>query len=153
MLIDTPLIWSTRCTRLLSVTCLKHLMKVRLQMILTPSLRILTLMFKFSFFFLCFLWETYRDCFHDFSFSLQFFLRFLTWSRDRHSQPVTMESLQFVGCSWFIGLIGLGFRFTQNKSTETEQCAHPRPFPVSSTTHLDAPGVHSLAGYEPLAHT
>jgi hypothetical protein len=57
-----------------------------------------------------------------------------------------MESLQFVGCSWFIGLIGLGFRFTRNKSTETELCAHPRPFPVSSSTHLDAPGVHSLAG-------
>ncbi len=43
--------------------------------------------------------------------------------------------------------IGLGFRFTRNKSTETELCAHPRPFPVSSSTHLDAPGVHSLAGY------
>ena len=36
---------------------------------------------------------------------------------------VEMESLQFVGCSWFIGLIGLGFRFTQNKSTSTQvQC-------------------------------
>ncbi len=57
-----------------------------------------------------------------------------------------MESLQFVGCSWFIGLIGLGFRFTRNKSTETELCALPCPFPVSSSTHLDAPGVHSLAG-------
>ena len=56
-----------------------------------------------------------------------------------------MESLQFVGCSWFIGLIGLGFRFTRNKSTETELCAHPCPFPVSSSTHIDAPGVHSLA--------
>jgi hypothetical protein len=56
-----------------------------------------------------------------------------------------MESLQFVCCSWFIGLIGLGFRFTQNKSTETKLCPHPRPFPVSSSTHLDAPGVHSLA--------
>jgi len=58
-----------------------------------------------------------------------------------------MESLQFVGCSWFIGLIGLGFRFTRNKSTETELCARPRPFPVSSSTHLDAPGVYILAGY------
>ena len=52
-----------------------------------------------------------------------------------------MESLQFVGCSWFIGLIGLGFRFTQNKSTSTELCAISRPSPVSSSTHLDAPGV------------
>jgi hypothetical protein len=58
-----------------------------------------------------------------------------------------MESLQFVGCSWFIGLIGLGFRFTQNKSTSTELCELPRPFPVSSSTHLDAPGVPSTAGY------
>ena len=58
-----------------------------------------------------------------------------------------MESLQFVGCSWFIGLIGLGFRFTQNKSTSTELCALPRPFPVSSSTHLDAPGVPSIAIY------
>ena len=58
-----------------------------------------------------------------------------------------MESLQFVGCSWFIGLIGLGFRFTRNKSTETELCVHLCPSPVSSSTHLDAPGVHSLAGY------
>jgi hypothetical protein len=58
-----------------------------------------------------------------------------------------MESLHFVGCSWFIGLIGLGFRFTQNKSTSTEVCALPRPSPVSSSTHLDAPGVPSTAGY------
>jgi hypothetical protein len=58
-----------------------------------------------------------------------------------------MESLQFVGCSWFIGLIGLGFRFTQNKSTSTELCALPCPFSVSSSTHLDAPGVPSAAGY------
>ena len=34
-----------------------------------------------------------------------------------------MESLQFVGCSWFIGLIGLGFGFTQNKSISNEMCA------------------------------
>jgi hypothetical protein len=58
-----------------------------------------------------------------------------------------MESLQFVGCSWFIGLIGLGSRFTQNKSTSTELCALPCPFSVSSITHLDAPGVPSAAGY------
>ena len=56
-----------------------------------------------------------------------------------------MESLQFVGCSWFIGLIGLGFRFTRNKSTETELYVHLCPSPVSSSTHLDVPGVHSLA--------
>ena len=62
-------------------------------------------------------------------------------------RAVEMESLQFVGCSWFIGLIGLGFRFTRNKSTETELCVLPFPFPVSSSTHLDAPGVHSLALY------
>ena len=62
-------------------------------------------------------------------------------------RAVEMESLQFVGCSWFIGLIGLGFRFTRNKSTETELCVLPCPFPVSSSTHLDAPGVHNLAGY------
>ena len=60
-------------------------------------------------------------------------------------RAVEMESLQFVGCSWFIGLIGLGFRFTQNKSTSTELCALPCPSPVSSSTRLDAPGVHSLA--------
>ena len=60
-------------------------------------------------------------------------------------KAVEMESLQFVGCSWFIGLIGLGFRFTRNKFTETELCVHPCPSPVSSSTHLDAPGVHSLA--------
>ncbi len=60
-------------------------------------------------------------------------------------RAVEMESLQFVGCSWFIGLIGLGFRFTQNKSTSTELCALPRPSPVSSSTHLDAPGVPSTA--------
>ncbi len=30
-------------------------------------------------------------------------------------RAVEMESLQFVGCSWFMGLIGLVFRFTQNK--------------------------------------
>jgi len=45
---------------------------------------------------------------------------------DRGSDPnhqVEMESLQFVGCSWFIGLIGLGFGFTQTKSISNEMCA------------------------------
>jgi hypothetical protein len=49
-----------------------------------------------------------------------------------------MESLLFV-------VYSLGLRFTRNKSTETELCVHPCPSPVSSSTHLDAPGVHSLA--------
>jgi len=52
---------------------IKDIIIIRRQMILTRSLRILTLtLIKFSFFFLCFLWESYRDCFHDFSFSFRF---------------------------------------------------------------------------------
>jgi hypothetical protein len=43
-------------------------------------------------------------------------------------RAVEMESLQFVGCSWFIGLIDLGFGFTQNKSISNEMCASV-PFP------------------------
>jgi hypothetical protein len=43
--------------------------------------------------------------------------------------------------NWF------SFRFTQNKFTETETCLRSRTSPVSSRLHLDAPGVHSLAGY------
>ena len=93
------------------------------------------------FFYICLLWEAYRDCFMIF-LSLYVFLRFLTW-RARHSQPlfatricflcnqrpfarlvirraVEMKNTRFVGCSWFIGLIGLGFGFTQNKSTSTQ---------------------------------
>jgi hypothetical protein len=70
--------------------------------------------------------------------SLYVFLRFLTW-RARHSQPlfatrlcflfcnhlafarlvirraVEMENLRFVGCSWFISLIGLGLEFPEIK--------------------------------------
>jgi hypothetical protein len=60
---------------------------------------------------------------------------------------VEMESLQFVGCSWFIGLIGLVSDSPRNKSTENRTCAQSCPSPVSSRPHLDAPGVHSLAGY------
>jgi hypothetical protein len=70
-----------------------------------------------------------------------------------------MESLQFVVCSWFIGLIGLGFRFTGNKSTENRTMCASMPIPClpcsrrgpqgpRSSTHLDAPGVHRLAHAE-----
>jgi hypothetical protein len=61
---------------------------------------------------------------------------------------VEMESLQFVGCSWFIGLIGLVSDSPRNKSTENRTCAQSCPSPVSSRPHLDAPGVHSLALFE-----
>ena len=60
-----------------------------------------------------------------------------------------MESLQFVGCSWFIGLIGLVSDSPEIKATENRTCVHPCSSPVSSRPHLDAPGVHSLAGREP----
>ena len=43
--------------------------------------------------------------------------------------------------NWF------SFGFAQNKFISTELCALSRPSPVSSSTHLDAPGVHSIAGY------
>jgi hypothetical protein len=43
--------------------------------------------------------------------------------------------------NWF------SFRFTRNKSTENRTCAHSCPSPVSSRPHLDAPGIHSTAGY------
>ena len=56
-----------------------------------------------------------------------------------------MESLQFVGCSWFIGLIGLVSDSPEIKATENRLCAISRPSPVSSSTHLDAPGVYSVA--------
>jgi len=58
-----------------------------------------------------------------------------------------MESLQFVGCSWFIGLIGLVSDSPEIKVTENRTCVHPCSSPVSSRPHLDAPGVHSTAGY------
>jgi hypothetical protein len=56
-----------------------------------------------------------------------------------------MESLQFVGCSWFIGLIGLVSDSPEIKATENRTCVHTCPSPVSSRPHLDAPGVHSVA--------
>ena len=44
--------------------------------------------------------------------------------------------------NWF------SFGFTQNKMIiSTKLCAISRPSPESSSTHLDAPGVHSTAGY------
>ena len=48
---------------------------------------------------------------------------------------VEMESLQFVGCSWFIGLIGLGFGFTQNKSylKRNVRFRAPPPSPLAHT--------------------
>ena len=58
-----------------------------------------------------------------------------------------MESLQFVGCSWFIGLIGLVSDSPEIKATENRLCAISRPSPVSSSTHLDAPGVAIATGY------
>jgi hypothetical protein len=61
--------------------------------------------------------------------------------------PVEMESLQFVGCSWFIGLIGLVSDSPEIKILKNRPCVHSCPFPVSSRPHLDAPGVHNLAGY------
>ncbi len=58
-----------------------------------------------------------------------------------------MESLQFVGCSWFIGLIGLVSDSPKIKFDLKTKCALPCSPPVSSSIHLDAPGVHSTAGY------
>jgi hypothetical protein len=98
-------------------------------------------MIQFSFFLYMFIVGSVQGLFYDF-LSLYVFLRFLTW-RARDSQPlfatricflcnqrafarlvirraVEMQNLRFVGCSWFIGLIGLGFGFTQNKSTSTQ---------------------------------
>ena len=50
-------------------TCLQRL---SLTLILTRSLRTMTEFFLS----ICFLWEAYRDCFYDSSFSLRFFLEF-----------------------------------------------------------------------------
>ena len=68
----TPLMWSSRCTRLLSVTCLQPLKSVPRQVFLMRSLKILTLLLMLNFY-ICLLWEAYRDCFPDFSLSLRFF--------------------------------------------------------------------------------
>ena len=58
---------------------------------------------------------------------LFFFCNQLAFARLVIRRAVEMESLQFVGCSWFMGLIGLVFRFTQNKFTETEHVCDPAP--------------------------
>ena len=43
--------------------------------------------------------------------------------------------------NWF------SFGFAQNTIISTELCAISRPSPVSSSTHLDAPGVAIATGY------
>ena len=60
----------------------------------------------------------------------------LTNGRSRSDfSGVEMESLQFVGCSWFMGLIGLVFRFTQNKFTETDYVrSHASPLSLLAHT-------------------
>ena len=61
-------------------------------------------------------------------------------------RAVEMESLQFVGCSWFIGLIGLVSDSPRINSPKTEHvCLPAQTSPVSSRPHLDAPGVHNVA--------
>ena len=42
-------------------------------------------------------------------------------------RAVEMESLQFVGCSWFIGLIGLVSDSPEINLTETEHVCDPAP--------------------------
>ena len=112
------------------------------------------------------MWESYWDCFLDFSFSLRFFyLRFITW-RANHLEgsslttslryqallsflfcnqlasarlvirrAVEMESLQFVGCSWFIGLIGLVSDSPEIKVLKlSDVCIHAHPLsPLAHT--------------------
>jgi hypothetical protein len=58
-----------------------------------------------------------------------------------------MESLQLVSCLWSIGLIGLDTELPKINLISTEQCALRSPSLVSSSTHLDAPGVPSVTGY------
>jgi len=60
---------------------------------------------------------------------------------------VEMESLQLVGCLWSIGLIGLDIKLPKIKSYLNKTCALQCSSPVSSSIHLDAPGVPSVAGY------
>jgi hypothetical protein len=58
---------------------------------------------------------------------------------------VEMESLQLVSCLWSIGLIGLDIKLPKIQSYLNKTCALQCPSPVSSSTHLDAPGVPSVA--------
>jgi len=60
---------------------------------------------------------------------------------------VEMESLQLVSCLWSIGLIGLDTELPKINLISTESCALRSPSLVSSSTHPDAPGVPSVAGY------
>ena len=80
---------------------------------------------------------------------LFFFCNQLAFARLVIRRAVEMESLQFVGCSWFIGLIGLVSDSPEIKATENRTCVHPCSSPVSSRPHLDAPGVHSVASNSP----
>ena len=127
----TPLMRSSRCTRLLSATCLRPLKSVPRQVLPTRSLKTLTLplMIKFSFFFSIYVYCGKRTGIVFMIFlSLYVFLSFLTW-RARHSQllfatrlcfpfcnqlasarlvirrAVEIESLQLVSCSWSPGLV------------------------------------------------
>ena len=66
---------------------------------------------------------------------LFFFCNQLAFARLVIRRAVEMESLQFVGCSWFMGLIGLVFRFTQNKFTETDYVrSHASPLSLLAHT-------------------
>ena len=58
-----------------------------------------------------------------------------------------MESLQLVSCLWSIGLIGLDTELPKINLISTKRCTSARNPPVSSSIHLDAPGVPSVAGY------
>ena len=91
------------------------------------------------------MWETYRDCFLDFSLSLRFFL-FEVYNVEGYSnggltthnlsslpgfafffcnqldsarlvirRAVEMEIVQLVSCLWFIGLIGLDIELPKIK--------------------------------------
>jgi hypothetical protein len=56
-----------------------------------------------------------------------------------------MESLQLVSCLWSIGLIGLDTELPKINLISTKRCTSARN--VSSSIHLDAPGVPSKADY------
>ena len=58
---------------------------------------------------------------------LFFFCNQLAFARLVIRRAVEMESLQFVGCSWFIGLIGLVSDSPRINLTETEHVCDPAP--------------------------